>query len=256
MSKRYTPIVFREAGVDPTLDEIPLKRATLRPLMGCGVFVLVGCIASFLLVAGMSYANGRHAAELAAQMVPSEYSIPPGSPTNTATATLEDSALTETAVFFITASPTTTPTITPSQTITDTPTCMPTDEPTAIPPTPRVVYRNVPQVVERSVPVYVIQTAQPLPPVEVEVTRRVVVKPDTITIVVTATPTATETSPESTPEVTESVTATATETPTLTPTATETATEFWIADFTPWPYPTPEFTPDIPLQAESTSEVK
>jgi len=227
MMPSRTPLVFREAGVDPTLDEIPLKRANMKPVLGCAVILLIGCAASFFLVAGMSYANGRKAAEEAAALIPSEYLIPSGSPTDTATATLEDLEQTGTAEFFITASATPTMTITPSETITDTPTLPEITEEAM----PVVIQHNntsqsQPQIVERTVREYVYITRPA--PAPVIVTRRVVVTAIPRVVTATPTPTATdepETTPEITPEVTAELSPTATETLTETPMHTETLTE-------------------------------
>jgi hypothetical protein len=199
----------------------------MKPVIGCAAILLIACAASFFLVAGMSYANGRKAAQEAAALIPSEYVVPTGSPTETPTATLEEWAQTATADFFVTASATPTLTITPSETITDTPTPFEVTEEA----TPIVIQQrqaSQPQIVERTIREYVYIT-QPAP-APVVVTRRVVVtgQPIIITARPTSTPTATdepETTPEITPEVTIEPSPTATETLTETPMATKTMTE-------------------------------
>lgn len=135
-----TPVRFRDSATDPSQDEIPLRAVSCRPLITCGVILLVvglvACGGLMFVSAQMGSkptptaeppsatptpddwaATGTAIAGWTPTYTPTPTETPSSTPTPTAT--LDDWDMTGTAVFWLTYTPT--PTETPSPTMTRTP---------------------------------------------------------------------------------------------------------------------------------------
>ena len=138
-----TPVVFREPGVDPSMDEIPLRSVSMRPLLTCGAILFV---VGLLACGGLMFVSAQMGSKPtpAATIAPSDTATPTpdhweatgtaiagwtptATPTDTATPTETPTATytldawdrTGTAIFWQTYTPT--HTLTPSPTYTPSP---------------------------------------------------------------------------------------------------------------------------------------
>lgn len=276
---------YRQSGYNPTLNQQPPPRSSLRPYLTCGGLVLIITVVSILAI-GMGI-NGQKAAQVAGTQTAIAL-------TPTATLTVDSWAMTGTAIYWLTYTPTPTldVTLTPTSTGTVTPdvpatktaiymTLFPTSEstaelfgqpvqrPTRTPTTrPFINTGNgdtgtsgntlPPSAGNYINSVETQQAPQPKPPTAAPQLPPIVVTRVDV-VIITATPWPTFT-PSFTPTYTATWTATSTNTPTPTPTPTATLTPTPTTTPTETPTPTATATPTetptpIPTPTETPTEV-
>jgi hypothetical protein len=110
MSIKGTPVIFREAGVNPALDENPIRGVNfMAPLVGCLTFAIIGCVG---FTAFALWNSMKASASPASEVIPAIAQSP------TPTETLDDWSLTGTAMYYGSQTPTATNTPTPTATAT------------------------------------------------------------------------------------------------------------------------------------------